>query len=66
MHVKGRLGVFFLHGLYTYIKGVLYLVPPIMAPPAVRTSPEMGPGATVGTSGLGYPLLLYQDSRSYP
>ena len=22
--------------------------------------------ATVGTSGLGYPLLLRQDSRSYP
>ena len=26
--------------------------------PRVRTSPEMGPGATVGTPGLGYPLLL--------
>ena len=28
----------------------------------VRTSPEVGPEATVGTSGLGYPLLLCQDS----
>ena len=27
--------------------------------PRVRTSPEVGPGATVGTSGLGYPLLLF-------
>jgi hypothetical protein len=26
--------------------------------PRVRTSPEVGPGATVGTPGLGYPLLL--------
>ena len=26
--------------------------------PQVRTSPEVGPGATVGTPGLGYPLLL--------
>ena len=29
-----------------------------MAHPRVRTSPEVGPGATVGTPGLGYPLLL--------
>ena len=28
--------------------------------PRVRTSPEVGPGATVGTPGLGYPLLLRQ------
>ena len=26
--------------------------------PRVHTSPEVGPGATVGTPGLGYPLLL--------
>src|SRR6185437_5982210 len=30
----------------------------IVAHPRVRTSPEVGPGATVGTPGLGYPLLL--------
>ena len=30
----------------------------IVAPPRVRTSPEVGPGATIGTPGLGYPLLL--------
>ena len=29
-----------------------------MAPPAGSYSPEVGPGATVGTPGLGYPLLL--------
>ena len=29
-------------------------------------SPEAGPGASVGTLQLGYPLLLCQDSRSYP
>ena len=29
-----------------------------MAPPPVRTSPEVGPGATVGTPGPGDPLLL--------
>ena len=27
---------------------------------------EAGPGASVGTLQLGYPLLLCQDSRSYP
>ena len=26
--------------------------------PRVSASPEVGPGATVGTPGLGYPLLL--------
>ena len=29
-------------------------------------SPEAGPGASVGTLQLGYPLLLCQDSCSYP
>ena len=29
-----------------------------MAPLRVRTSPKVGPGATVATPGLGYPLLL--------
>jgi hypothetical protein len=26
-----------------------------------RIPPEVGPGATVGTLKLGYPLLLYED-----
>jgi hypothetical protein len=26
------------------------------------SSPEMGPGATVGTLKLGYPLLQYEDA----
>ena len=34
-----------------------------MAPPRVRTSPEVGPGATIGTPGLGYPLLLSLGKR---
>ena len=29
-------------------------------------SPEAGPGASVGTLQLGYPLLMCQGSRSYP
>ena len=29
-------------------------------------SPEAGPGASIGTLQLGYPLLLCQDSHSYP
>ena len=31
----------------------------------VRTSPEVGPGATVGTPGLGYPLLLCLGKKSF-
>jgi hypothetical protein len=27
-----------------------------------RIPPEVGPGATVGTLKLGYPLLLYEDA----
>jgi hypothetical protein len=28
----------------------------------LASSPEVGPGATVGTLKLGYPLLLYKDA----
>jgi hypothetical protein len=28
----------------------------------LASSPEVGPGATVGTLKLGYPLLLYEDA----
>jgi hypothetical protein len=28
----------------------------------LTSSPEVGPGATVGTLKLGYPLLLYKDA----
>ena len=33
--------------------------------PRVRASPEVGPGATVGTPGLGYPLLLCLGEKSF-
>jgi hypothetical protein len=29
----------------------------------LASSPEVGPGATVGTLKLGYPLLLYKDAE---
>jgi hypothetical protein len=29
----------------------------------LASSPEVGPGATVGTLKLGYPLLLYKDEE---
>jgi hypothetical protein len=28
----------------------------------LASSPEVGPGATVGTLNLGYPLLRYKDA----
>jgi hypothetical protein len=28
----------------------------------LASSPKVGPGATVGTQKLGYPLLLYEDA----
>jgi hypothetical protein len=29
---------------------------------SLASSPEVGPGATIGTLKLGYPLLLYEDA----